>query len=63
MTTQEVAAFVIYRWLAEHDAASIMLQLVCLGHPASKADVLAIIRGYVDISTENKGYRRRELSP
>lgn len=59
MTAQQVAAFVISRWLAEHAPASIALQLVCLGHPLKNSDVLAIIRRYVDNTSENAGYRRR----
>lgn len=59
MTREEVITFVISRWLAEQPTSSIVVHLLCLGHPVSKADVLAIIRRYVDLSSENGEYRRR----
>ena len=58
MTGEEIVAFVIARWLADHAPTSIMLQLITLGQPVKKAEVLAIIRRYVDRSTENAAYRR-----
>ena len=59
MTTNEVPAFVISRWLADHDPTSIMLQLIVLGPPVQKRDVLAIVRRYIDRASENVGYRAR----
>jgi hypothetical protein len=34
-----------------------MVGLICFGQPMRKADVLAIIRRYVDEQSENRGYR------
>lgn len=59
MTTQEVVTFIVTRWLYEHAPATIMLQLACLGYPARKQEVLSVIRRYVDVATENRGYGRR----
>lgn len=59
MTAQEVAKLVISRWLADQSPAAIMVRLICLGHPMTRADVLAIIRRYIDIATENSTYEAR----
>lgn len=59
MTAQEAVTFIVTRWLYEHAPAAIMLQLVCLGYPAHKREVLAVIRRYVDVASENTGYGRR----
>ncbi len=57
MDAQSVASFVVSRWTLGHTPESIMLQLVCLGRPMRKADVLVIIRRYVDSQTENTTYK------
>ncbi len=53
MTPREIGELIVQRWLAEHSPISIMLQLICLGAPVTRADVLAVIRAYVDHSSEN----------
>jgi hypothetical protein len=57
MTAPEIASFVVSRWLLDHSPEGIMVGLICLGQPMRKADVLAIIRRYVDEQSENRGYR------
>jgi hypothetical protein len=59
MTAQEVAAFVVSRWLCDHDPQAIMCQLICLGVPLKKREILAIVRRYCDCQTENMDYFRR----
>lgn len=56
MTDKEAAALIIQRWRMEHDAASIMVQLIVLGKPLKKADVLAVIRAWVASENENRTY-------
>lgn len=58
MTPREIGALIIERWRDEHSPIAIMMQLICLGVPTSKADVLAVIRAYVDHSSENLSVRR-----
>lgn len=58
MTDDELATFVIRRWLDDHAPKAIMMQLVCLGRSVSKSDVLAVVRRYIDLQTENKTYTR-----
>ena len=59
MTAQEVAKLVISRWLADQAPSAIMVHLICLGHPMTRADILAIVRRYIDLSTENITYGAR----
>ncbi len=58
MSAQEVAAFIVSRWTADHAPAAIMAQLICLGVPLKKAEILAIIRQYCYSQSENGSYRR-----
>ncbi len=58
MTPREIGAFIVQRWVADHSATSIMIQLICLGAPVTRADVLAVIRAYIDHSSENLFLRR-----
>lgn len=59
MTAQEAVTFIVTRWLYDHAPAAIALQLLCLGCPMKKTEVLAVIRRYVDVASENTGYGRR----
>lgn len=54
MSEQEVTSRIISMWLRDVPAAAIMMHLICLGVPMRKADVLAVIRKYVDQQSENK---------
>lgn len=56
MSTKGVTTFIIGRWMMEHDVTAIMAQLITLGIPITKAEVLKIIRRYIDVSSENVGY-------
>jgi hypothetical protein len=55
LTPREAGEFIVQRWRAEHWPSFIMVQLILLGAPVSKADVLAVIRAYVDHNSENRG--------
>lgn len=57
MSEQEVASRIISAWLRDIPATAIMMHLICLGVPLKKADVLRIIKRYVDNQTENKYLR------
>jgi hypothetical protein len=59
MTTGDLCGYVVGKWINGHAPASIDMYLVCLGQPATKHDVMKIIRAYVDLSTENKGLSKR----
>lgn len=63
MTSHELTLFVVTRWQADHCPTAIMFQLVCLGHPITKADVLRIVRKYVDRTTENNSQHPPLLTP
>jgi len=54
MTPQEVADFVTRRWRDDHAPADIMRQLLGLGVPLLKSDILKIIRAYCALNTENR---------
>ena len=49
-----MAAYILAGWLREVPAAAIIVNLICLGRPVKRADVLAVIRKYVDTQSENK---------
>ena len=53
MNSAEVAEFVITRWRCEASVQAIMMQLICLGNPITKDKILAAIKIYVDMNTEN----------
>jgi septum formation topological specificity factor MinE len=57
MTPGEIGTLIIQRWRCETPAAAIMIQLICLGAPLKKKDVLAVIRRYVETNSENTTYR------
>lgn len=60
MTAQEAAAFIISRWRLEHSAEAIMMACVLTGAPLKKkAQILAVIRRYVEVNSENATYKRR----
>lgn len=59
MTRLQAAAYILRVWCDERrgaedfNAASLMIQLVMLGVPVSRADVLSVARAYCDSQTEN----------
>lgn len=57
MTSEEVAALVIQRWKLEHNIDAIMMACLMMRAPLSRVDILAIIRRYVDLRSENVGIR------
>lgn len=59
MSAQETAAFIVSRWVADHAPAAIMIQLIMIGPPLKKSEILAIIRQYCDSQSENASYRRK----
>ncbi len=61
MTAAEVAAFVITRWRLEHSIESIMIACIVCNTPIRlKSQVLAIVKAYIDDTTENHTYQRFE---
>ena len=52
--------FVIQRWLYERNVGMACLEAICLGMDMRRADFLAIVRDYVDASSENQTYGRRK---
>lgn len=52
MNNEQIRAFIVRRWRDDHDPTAIMMQLICLGAPVLKSDVLKTIRRYVDESDE-----------
>jgi hypothetical protein len=52
-------AFVIQRWTLDHDINHACVQALCLGMPMSRSDFIAIIRDYMDVSSENHTYGRK----
>lgn len=57
MSESEVAQRIISAWLRDVPATAIMMHLICLGVPLKKAQVLEVIKRYVDNQTENKYLR------
>lgn len=56
MTPKEVATKVISLWRMEHAPDAIMMTLVMLGTPATKRQVLNVVKAYCDACTENVTY-------
>ena len=54
MTDNEAVARIVSAWLRDVPPLSIMMHLICLGYPVRKAEVMRVIKAYVDNSTENK---------
>lgn len=54
-----VVEFIVMKWLDEYPPSAIMTQLLCLGAPRTKAQILTIIRLYIDQTTENHTYKAR----
>lgn len=57
MSQEEAVQRIISAWMRDIPAQAIMMHLICLGMPVKKADVLEVIRRYVDSQTENKTLR------
>jgi hypothetical protein len=57
MTDAEMARYVLAGWLREVPASSLMVNLICLGRPVKRVDILAVIRAYVDSESENRSPR------
>lgn len=59
MTAQQIATFIIRRWMDDHAPQAIMMQLICLGHPMKKKDILYVIKRFVSECTENNTLKRK----
>jgi hypothetical protein len=57
MTPRETGELIVQRWRMEHDPTLIMMQCIALGSPLKRADVLAVIRAYIDGATENRALK------
>lgn len=57
MTEAELRDFVVTRWRYGRDVRFIVVEAVCLGAPLTRKRVQAIIRAYVDETSENKQIR------
>jgi hypothetical protein len=49
-------AFIIQRWVLDHDIDHACVQALCLGMPMSRDDFIAVIKDYVTLSSENGTY-------
>lgn len=65
VTKTEAAAYILKLWTDDRlgpddfHAADVMLRLIFLGCPVSRADVLLVARAYCDSQSENRMLRRR----
>lgn len=63
MTHKETAAKIINLWRIEHTPEAIMMTLIMLGAPLTRAQILSVIRTYCDVCTENMTYISRKKPP
>lgn len=52
MTPEEAASFIIKRWIDYHTPQAIMMQMICLGVPLTKREILKVIKLWVDLNDE-----------
>ena len=56
MSNDEAIGYIISQWTMECPVSRIMVSLICLGKPITKASVLAVIKRYCDSQSENVSY-------
>jgi hypothetical protein len=56
MSKEEAVGYIISQWKMECPVSRIMVSLICLGKPITKASVLAVIKRYCDSQSENASY-------
>ena len=54
MTDHEAVARIVSAWMRDVPPVAIMMHLICLGYPVRKAEVLAVIKAYIDSESENR---------
>lgn len=59
MSDAEVYTYIVKQWVLEATVDRIMVSLVCLGRPMTKAAILTAILLYCDSQTENKTYKAK----
>jgi hypothetical protein len=62
LNEDQVRIIILSAWLAGEleyfNAQALMMRAIVTGVPLKKADVLAIVRAYIDANTENEAWKR-----
>lgn len=53
MTKDEAIGYIVKQWMGEHTIDRIMVSLICLGAPMTRRAILAVVRRYCDMQSEN----------